>query len=133
MAGNVYVLNVTSDDLELSLNGGPAGGAIPGWSSAPADRYRPNVAAVPRTLNASDGPGKFCNGNNQLMLSRIDGMYSASVRIDGNSIPLNQDLLLLVERNSWQLVSAFGVAVANGAISSVGMLGAAAEEPRAKG
>lgn len=133
MAGNVYVLNITGENLELSLNGAPAGGAISGWSSAPADRYRPNVAAVPRTLNASDGPGKFCNGNNQLMLSRVDGMYSASVRIDGNSMPLNQDLLLLVERNSWQLVSAYGVAVANGEVSSLGMLGAADGEPHEEG
>ncbi len=133
MAGNVYVLNITSEDLELSLNGGPAGGVIPGWSSAPADRYRPNAAAVPRTRNASDGPGKFWNGNNQLMLNRLDGMYVASVRIDGNSMPLDQDLLLLVERNQWQMVSAFGVAVANGDVSSSDMLGAVAEEPRAKG
>lgn len=133
MAGNVYVINVGSQDLGLNLNGGSTGGAIPGWSSGPADRYRPNVAAVPRTLNASDGPGKFCNGNNQVLLRQMDGMYQASVPIDGNSIPLNQDLLLLVERNQWQLVNAYGSTVASGEVQGSGMLGGEAGEPEAKG
>lgn len=132
MAGNVYVINVGSQDLQLILNGGPAGGAIPGWSSGPVDRYRPNVAAVPRTLNASDGPGRFLNGNNQLMLRYVGGMYQASVPIDGNSIPLNQDLLLLVERNQWQLVDAYGSAVAGGEVQGAGMLGSGAGESSAK-
>lgn len=129
MAGNVYVINVTGGDLQLILNGGPAGRTIPGWSSGPADRYRPNSAAVPRTLDASDSPGKFWNGTNEVLLRQLDATYRASIPIVGAENPLNQDLLLLVERNKWQLVNGYGLAVASGDVDSA-MRGEAAGEMR---
>ncbi|MBN8812309.1 MULTISPECIES: hypothetical protein [unclassified Sphingomonas] len=132
-AGNVYVMNLTSQDLNLSINGlGTSGGTIPGWGQSGSNRYQPGMQAVPRTLNASDGPGKFFNGNNSLALFWIDGLFFAAVRIDGSQIPLNQDLVLVVERNKWQLVNQYAVLVASGDVSPMSMLRDALEmtEPR---
>ncbi len=76
--GNVYVMNLTSQDLNLSINGlGTSGGTIPGWGQ-PRQPISPGMQAVPRTLNASDGPGKFNNGNNSLALFWIDGLFFAA-------------------------------------------------------
>src|SRR5687768_13520653 len=109
MAGNVYVLNVTNQDLDLVLNGMPPGcGTIRAWSGGGADRYRPNLGVVPRTLNMSDAAGKLFNGTNQVMLRRPGEAAQAAVAIDGRSLPINHDLLLLVELNQWQLVDQEG-------------------------
>ena len=117
MPGNVYVLNVSSQDLALSLNGAPtSGGTIAGWSQSGAGKYQPNVQAVPRVLNASEGPSNFFNGNNSLSLQWIDGLFMAQVSIDGSVLPLNQDVLLFVERNAWQLVNQFSVQIASGSV-----------------
>jgi hypothetical protein len=117
MPGSVYVFNVTNQDLSLNLNGMPtAGGGIAGWSQSGAGKYQPSAQAVPRTLNASDGPGKFFNGNNSLSLQWPDGVFMAQVSIDGGALPLNQDLLLFVERNAWQLVNQLAVQVASGTV-----------------
>ncbi len=118
MPGSVYVFNVYSQSMTLSINGMPiAAGDIPDWAAnGGGQRYRPNAAAVPRTLNASDGPGRFFNGANNLVLSWLDGLFVASVRIDGAMVPLDQDLLLFVERNVWQLVNPYGVQISNGSV-----------------
>lgn len=114
-AGNVYVFNMTSQDLNLSTNGlGTAGGTIAGWNQSGASKYQPRSQAVPRRLNASDGPGCFFNGTNNVALVWLDGLFVATVRIDGNMLPLNQDLLLLVTRNKWHLVNQYAVEVAEG-------------------
>ncbi|WP_315837594.1 hypothetical protein [Bradyrhizobium prioriisuperbiae] len=90
MAGSVSILNVYSQSLVVSLNGMQiAAGTIPAWS-LDGGLYRPNVAAVPRVLNASDAPGKFFNGNNSVALQWIDGMFFASLKIDGAALPLNR-------------------------------------------
>jgi hypothetical protein len=129
MPGNVYLFNATSQDLALSLNGMPtAGGMIAGWSQSGAGKYQPNVQAVPRTLNASDGPGKFFNGNNSLSLQWADGVFMAQVRIDGSELPLNQDVLLFVQRNAWQLVNQFAAQIASGPVQGGWELGSAAPE-----
>jgi hypothetical protein len=101
MNGNVYVFNVYSQTLTVSINGLQIeSGDIPDWSTGTGGaRYRPNAAAVPRVLNASDSPGKFFNGPNNVTLSWLDGLYVANVRIDGGSLPLNQDLLLFVSKH----------------------------------
>ena len=126
-AGNVYVFNLTSEDLNLSTNGAPtAGGTIPGWGQG-SSQYQPSLQPVPRKLNASDGPGNFFNGANSLSLNWIDGLYFAYVRIDGSQLPLNQDLLLLVERNQWQLVNQYAVTVASGDVTPAQLLRAALE------
>jgi hypothetical protein len=122
-AGNVYVFNVTSQDLNLSTNGmSTSGGTISGWTQSGTNKYQPNVQAVPRVLNASDSPGKFFNGTNNLALSWIDGLFMAVVKIDGTQIPLNQDLLLFIERNKWQLVNQYAVEVANGDVTAMSVL-----------
>lgn len=121
-AGIVYVFNLTSQDLNLSTNGAPiSGGTIPGWAQA-GSKYQPSSQAVPRKLNASDGPGNFFNGINSLSLNWIDGLYFAYVKIDGTQLPLNQDLLLIVERNQWQLVNQYAVEVANGDVTPAQLL-----------
>ena len=117
MAGNVYVFNVSSQDLLLGINGGQTGGgAIAAWPPGGPDQYRPNVQAVPRTLNASQGRGTFFNGANALSLEWLDGLFLAQVTIDGGALPLNQDVLLFVARNSWQLVNQFAVQIASGPV-----------------
>ena len=126
-AGNVYVFNLTSQDLNLSTNGAPTmGGTIPGWAQS-GSKYQPGSQAVPRKLNASDGPGNLFNGTNSLSLNWIDGLYFAYVKIDGTQCPLNQDLLLIVERNQWQLVNQFAVQVASGEVIPAQLLRAAIE------
>ncbi len=124
MPGSVYVFNVYSQSMTLSLNGMPiAAGDIPDWTAnGGGQRYRPNAAAVSRSLNASDGPGRFFNGTNNLVLSWLDGLFLASVRIDGAAVPLNQDLLLFVTRNEWQLVNQFGLQISNGNVFPAGEL-----------
>ncbi|MGO4717411.1 hypothetical protein [Bradyrhizobium sp. 2TAF24] len=119
MSGNVYVFNVCSQTLVLSINGMQiSAGQIPDWlSNAGNSKYRPNVVAVPRTLNASDGPGKFFNGRNGLMISWLDGAFAALITIDGSGLPLNQDLLLFINRTNWQLVNQFGIQVSSGAVT----------------
>jgi len=118
MSGNVYVFNVFSQTLMLNLNGRQiSAGQIPDWlSNAGNSKYRPNVVAVPRTLNASDGPGKFFNGRNNLMISWLDGAFAAMITIDG-SLPPNQDLLLFINRTNWELVNQFGDQVSNGSVT----------------
>lgn len=116
--GNVYVFNVTSQDLNLSTNGGATGGGtIPAWTQSGDKKYQPNVQAVGRKLNPSEGQGYFFNGTNSLSLAWLDGLYFASVKIDGGMFPLNQDLLLFVERNRWQLVDQYAVQVATGDVT----------------
>lgn len=129
-AGNVHVMNLTSEDLNLSTNGMQIrAGTIPGWNRP----YQPAMQPVPRTLNASDGPGKFFNGNNSLMLSWMDGLYFASIRIDGSQLPLNQDLILVITRNAWQLVNQYAVQVASGEVNPMSALRDAVEMADAQG
>lgn len=116
--GNVYVFNLTSQDLNMTTNGAPiAEGTIPAWTTSGSDIYQPNGKGVPRMLNASDGPSYFFNGTNSLTLNWIDGLYVADVQIDGAQLPLNQDLLLIVARNKWQLVNQYAVEVATGDVT----------------
>jgi hypothetical protein len=118
-SGDVYVFNVSSEALDLSLNGAPIrAGTIPGWSLSAKSRYQPGSRPVPRVLHASDGPGNFFNGVNQLFLSRIDGVYVAQIGIDGRQLPSNQELLLFISLNQWQLVNQYGVQVSTGTVRS---------------
>jgi len=123
-AGNVYVFNIYSEDLNLSVNGLPISvGTIPGWSQSGNSRYQPSSGTVPRVVNASDGPGNFFNGNNMLALNWLDGLFMAAIKVDGGQCPLNQDLLVFVSRNQWQMVNQFGVLVADGQVAAEGFLG----------
>jgi len=118
--GSVYVFNVFSETLSLSTNGMPIkAGDIPGWFSNATPKYRPNAVAVPRTLNASEGPGKFFNGKNSVAISWPDGPFAAQVAIDGREFPLIQDLLLFIDKNTWRLVTQYGVEVENGPVMGV--------------
>ncbi|HEU0097439.1 MAG TPA: hypothetical protein VFQ67_01565 [Allosphingosinicella sp.] len=131
--GNVYVFNVTSQDLSLSTNGASTGAAILGWSQSGTTKYQPNVQAVPRVLNSSEGGGKFFNGKNQLTLTFLDGLFIAQVPIDGSTYPLNQDLLLLIERNKWQLVTQYAVEMLDGEVMEAGFLREALDSVMAEG
>jgi len=115
-AGKVHLFNVTDQELRLVINGMPAGGgSIPGWSQG----YRPNGQAVPRARYPDGGEAAFCTGNNMVALQWGGGSSSAQVNIDGN-IPLNQDLLLFVERNQWQLIGQNAELIASGPVSGMG-------------
>ncbi len=123
-AGSVYVFNVFSQALTVSLNGREiSGGTIPEWSvNTDKVSVPPNTVAVPRVLNASDAPGKFFNGKNAVTLNWLDGLFAAFVPIDGTTMPLNQDALLLIERNTWQLVNQFGTEIARGDVTPMRLM-----------
>ena len=119
--GSVYVFNVYSETLTLSTNGANvSAGEIPGWFTNAVPKLRPNAVAVPRTLNASDGPGKFFNGKNSLTISWADGLFGAQVPIDGRQFPMVEDLLLFIDKNSWRLVNQYGIEVDSGSVISAG-------------
>lgn len=107
--GAIYVFNVYSQDLVLSLNGGPAMGTgnIPGWTTGTGLKYRPDGLKVDRALNENEGTGKFWGpmkgpGINQLLLNWLDGTYYATVKVKK---ALNADLLLFIYRDKWTLVN----------------------------
>lgn len=108
--GAVYVFNVYSQDLTLSLNGGLAMGTgnIPGWTPGGTGlKYQPQGLKVDRVLNESDGMGKFWGpmkgpGINNLVLNWLDGTYYATVKVNK---ALNADLLLFIYRDKWTLVN----------------------------
>src|SRR5437016_5425274 len=107
--GAVYVFNVYSQDLTLSLNGADAMGTgnIPGWTSGTGLKYRPDGLKVDRVLNESEGRGKFWGpikgpGINNLILTWLDGVYYATVKVNK---ALNADLLLFIMRDKWTLVN----------------------------
>jgi hypothetical protein len=119
-AGNVYVYNVYSETLQLSLNGGPAG-TINDWTVAsPPPKYQPNCLVVPRTLNSSDGFGKFFQGKdqgghgNQVTVHWMEQPITFEIILDHNLHPLPEDLLLFVTGNSYSLVTQFGGEAAHG-------------------
>ena len=121
-AGNVYVFNIPSQDLDLSVNGAPIpSGTIQGWSFS-NPKYQPTAAAVPRTLNASDGRGKFFNGKNALSMQWLDGLFFTQIRLDGNLLPLNQDVILCIQKNRWQLVNQYAIEIASGDVIPASML-----------
>jgi len=118
--GSVYVFNVCSETLALSTNGMTVGaGEIPGWFTNAVPKYRPNGVAVPRVLEASEGPGKFFNGRNSLTVSWADGLFAAQVLIDGRVFPLIEDLLLFIDKNTWRLLNGYGTEVGSGAVMGV--------------
>lgn len=126
--GNVYVFNVNSQAMNLSLNGlSIAAGGIPGWSQSGGSPYQPAGGAVPRTLDASDGPGKFCNGANYLTIVWPNGMFEAQIRIDGSQTPLNQDLMVFVGLNQWQLLNQYAIQIGSGAVNAAGFNAVASE------
>lgn len=114
MIGNIHVFNLTSQDLRLVLNGMEAPcGPIAAWSSGEAP-YRPNSGAVPRSPSLQGGA--FATVTNHLALNWPDGTFLAQVVVD-SSLPLKQDLLLLIGRNQWQLVTPFGALVSSGPVN----------------
>lgn len=116
--GQVYVFNVTSQDVTLSLNGGVTdGGVIPGWAQSGATKYQPAVQPVKRVLNASDGLRRFFNGTNNVMINCDDGMFFAYIKIDGAALPLNQDVLLFIDRTRWHLVNQYAAEIASGDVT----------------
>jgi hypothetical protein len=128
--GSVYVFNVFNETLTLSTNGNTVqAGDIPGWSDGATDKYRPNGIAVPRTLNATEGPGHFFNGTNQLTIQWVDGLFFAVVPLNGAAYPLIQDLLLFIDRTKWRLVNQYGSEVESGQVISATSLPDFARQP----
>ena len=122
-AGSVFVFNVFSEDMDqFSANGKPVGvdPSIPAWSSGPAPpKYAAFGLRVPRTLNKSDGPGKFFNGTNMIIVSWSGEGGILNVTIDGAKDPLFEDLALYVFRRNFCLLNSLGEIIQSGAIASV--------------
>lgn len=132
MFGWVYVFNVGRQDLGLAVNGMPIC-RIPGWLAGTGAGYGLNHNAVRRTDDPAAGAGKFCSGMNQIVVNRDDSVAQFQVTIDGASLPLDEDLLMLLERNQWQLVDASGMVVAGGDIHDLAVPGAQAAAGSAAG
>ncbi|APV48310.1 hypothetical protein BWI17_00600 [Betaproteobacteria bacterium GR16-43] len=115
-AGSVYIFNVCSSTLNVSLNGLPVL-ALPGWERRGPSMYQPGGGTVPRSASASEGSRNFLNGNNWLGLTWEDGQSFVQVGIDGTALPLNMDILLFVQRNKWRLVDQYGNERASGDIT----------------
>lgn len=114
MPGNVCILNLTGETVQLSINGTPAG-TIQQWGRD----YVPAVLAVPRVRNQSDSPGKFWNGLNALQISSDWRSFACEVSMgDGISIfplfSLDDDLVLSVSNNAWGLYTTRGSQVGSG-------------------
>ena len=117
MTGNVHVFNLTDQELELVLNGAKAPcGPIAGWSSGGAEPYRPNSGAVPRSTSMQGGVFGPSGVTNHLAMHWPDGTFVAHLQIE-SSLPLRDDLLLLIGRNQWQLVTPFGALVSSGPVN----------------
>jgi hypothetical protein len=114
MSGSVYVNNLTGEQLALNVNQGQVG-TVGGWSYGEARFQLSAPLAVPRA-RLLDGEGRFANGQNHLGLQWDGRMSGCTVAIDGGRHPLNQDLLLLVAYNSWQLVDDRGEWIASGEV-----------------
>jgi len=117
--GSVLVFNVFSEDMDLSANGRHVGGdpSIPAWSPGPTPpKYAPACLQVPRTLNQSDGGGKFFNGSNSIIASWSGEIGSFTVTIDGANDPLLEDLALYVFRLHYYLLNSVGKVIESGAI-----------------
>jgi hypothetical protein len=108
--GTVYVFNVTNETLTMIVNGAPAN-EVAGWSFP---SYQPSSVAVPR--GNPQGSAAFANGENNVDFMWPDGNAPASISIDGNANPLQQDLLLFVTRNTWWLVNPYGAECGNGRV-----------------
>jgi hypothetical protein len=120
--GSVFVFNVFSEDMDFSANGRHVGGdpSIPAWSPGPTPpKYSPSCLQVPRTLNQSDGGGKFCNGSNSIIVNWSGEIGSFTVAIDGGSDPLLEDLALYVFRLHYYLLNSVGKVIESGAVTAL--------------
>lgn len=121
--GSVFVFNVFSEDMDqFSANGRQVGvdPSIPAWSSGPTPpKYTPFSLRVPRTLNKSDGPGKFFNGTNTIIVSWSGEGGSLNVTINGANDPLLEDLALYVFRRNFHLLNSVGEVIQSGTIASI--------------
>jgi hypothetical protein len=108
--GHVFMFNMWKEDLaEFSVNGLNLG-PIKGFSTP---SYAPFNIAVPRTLNQSDGLGKFTNnGQNQVILQWSgDPITLPLIKI---TRPLSDDLLFYAFPFGFWLVTLDGEIKAQG-------------------
>jgi hypothetical protein len=112
MPGSVHVYNLNGERLNLILNGDRVG-AVGSWSYGDPRFQLAAPLAVPRARHL-DRPGQFANEPNDLRLQWDTRTSHCSVAIDGGRYPLDQDLLLFVGNNHWQLIDDRGNAVASG-------------------
>lgn len=118
--GQVYVFSLSDQDVSLSLNGGAAG-TVPGWVTQGTNPFASTVLAVPRTLNASDGRGKFFAGSNQVVGLTDQGPFMCTIKIDNNTYPMNQNLVLYLLLTQFIFLSSFGVTISEGPLKPVNM------------
>jgi hypothetical protein len=122
--GKVYVFNVFSESINPFSTNGLSAGTIAGWESGGDTPFAPGQLAVNRVLNASDAPGNFANGKNQVLLRWPSGLHHFEMTIDGSEFPITQDLLLYIGRNQWTLYNEFGVVRAEGQVGTGPAFGA---------
>lgn len=112
-AGQVYVFNLYSEPLDLSLNDAPAG-LVQGWSG----RFQLAAPlAVPRTRNASEASGRFIDGTNQLRLQWASSTGTAVAVIGGDGITPVDNLLLFIAQDRWRLLRGNGHEIASGDVT----------------
>ncbi|MDF3811558.1 hypothetical protein, partial [Rhodopseudomonas sp. BAL398] len=121
--GWVCVLNVFRADLDTCrANGRPGGGepAIAAGGAGPTPlKYSPSGLQVPRTLNSSDGGGKFFNGTNSIVVKWSGRIGSFTVAIDGDLDPLFEDLALYVFQLHFYLLNSLGRVIQSGAVTAI--------------
>ncbi|WOK19903.1 hypothetical protein RBJ75_10450 [Rhodopseudomonas sp. BAL398] len=119
----MFVFNVFSEDMDtFSVNGRQVGGdpAIAAWGAGPTPlKYSPSGLQVPRTLNSSDGGGKFFNGTNSIVVKWSGRIGSFTVAIDGDLDPLFEDLALYVFQLHFYLLNSLGRVIQSGAVTAI--------------
>jgi len=115
--GHVFVFNMWVEDLTVFSVNGMNLGPIKGASQAP---YTPFNIPVPRTLNQSDGLGKFTNiGLNQVILQWSGSPIPLPLFKVGG--PLSDDLLFYAFPFGFFFVSLDGVIKAQGSFQTDGL------------
>jgi hypothetical protein len=130
--GKVYVFNVFSESINPFSTNGLSAGTISGWDSSSDTPFTPAQLAVNRVLNASDAPGNFANGKNQVLFRWPSGLHHLELTIEGSEFPITQNLLLYIGRNRWTLYNEFGVVRAEGVVGAGPAFGATPNDFKAR-
>ena len=119
--GSVYVFNMFSETMSLFSTNGEKAGTIEAWSAGGAGqppRFTPAALTVGRVLNANEAPGHFLNGINRVVVLWDSGLYTFTLRIDGSSYPISQDLALNIQADRWQFLDSNGTVAQDGKLEA---------------
>lgn len=110
--GQVFVFNLSAEDLVVSVNGEGAGTAR-GWTGPPSEGGATPFAAagivVPRVLNSSDALGKFYCGVNDVIFRWMENPHL--VKIDLLHKPMAESYVIYVSEFRCLLMDPYGTCV----------------------